>query len=326
MTTLKDIAERCGVSISAVSLAMHQPHRISRTQKEKILKVAHELGYFQKKHPTIEKVLVIADNFHDCYFGEYYNKVIYGILESLYSEKIVIQILSSFSVEYSEVYDNNGIIFIGKVPDVFIAKAQEFRLPFVLCGHPRPGYYSLRFDIERGVHELIDYVVSCGHKKIGMIIPESDKTDVITNTIQAAYQETLKYQKIPYREQLVATANFSNLQTVEIALNKLLKAKPAPTAIFCTSDHFAYIAYRILKKWNIRIPLDVSIVGFDGINVPLHLETPQPILTTVATDQVELGRESVALLKKIILTPNDKPIQQILPIHLRIGDSVQRLR
>lgn len=329
MTNLRDIAEKCGVSVSAVSLALNKPHKISLAQKEKILKVAHELGYFNKKSPAVKKVLLVFDNFHDCYFGEYYNKVIYGILDSLYNEKVSIQILNNFYVEYSDIYENDGIIFVGKVPEAYIEKAKVFKMPFVLCGHPLPlpDCYALRFDIERGVHELMDYVVSCGHKKIGAIFWETkDKNDPIVNALAGGYRSALELNKITYAAKYTATASFSNLQTVETALNKLLKVTPAPTAIFCTSDHFAYIAYRILKKWKIKIPVDISIVGFDGISIPLHLETPSPILTTVATDQVQLGRESVALLKKLIFKQALPKKEMILPVSLRIGDSVKRLK
>jgi DNA-binding LacI/PurR family transcriptional regulator len=197
-----------------------------------------------------------------------------------------------------------------------------------LCGHPvaEPECYSLRFDIERGINELLEYVISCGHKKIGMIVPATDDPqDVIINTLRSAFSNALRAHRCTVRPDFIATASFNNLQTAETALNKLFKVKPAPTAIFCTSDHFAYIAYRILKKWKIRVPLDISIVGFDGISIPTHLETPTPILTTVATDQIQLGRESVSLLKKIIFNPNEKEKTHILPIHLRIGDSVKRL-
>ncbi len=329
MVNLRDIAEKCDVSVSAVSLAINKPHKISLAQKEKILKVAHELGYFNKKHPSIKNVLLVFDNFHDCYFGEYYNKVIYGILDTLYNEKISIQILNNFYVEYADIYENDGIIFVGKVPEAYIEKAKLFKIPFVLCGHPLPlpDCYALRFDIERGVHELMDYVVSCGHDKIALIQWETkDKNDIIVNKLLNAYRTGLEVNKINFQEKYVAEASFSNLQTVETALNKLLKAKPAPTAIFCTSDHFAYIAYRILKKWKVKIPLDISIVGFDGISVPLHLETPTPILTTVATDQIQLGKDSVALLKKLILKQTLPPRETVLPITLKIGDSVKRLK
>lgn len=328
MVTLKDIADRCGVSISAVSLAINKPHKISREQKDKILKVAHELGYFVNKQPTIKKILLVFSNFHNTFFGDYYNRVIYGILENLYKEKVAIQILDDFDkVDYSEVYENNGIIFVGKTPQAFIDRALEFRMPFVLCGHPdsEEKHFSLRFDIERGIAELMDYIISCGHKKIGLIIRDSSQErDEINELIMNAYKNGLSENKIPFNPKLIGSCQYSNLHTIETALNKLFDQKP--TVIMCADDHFAYISYRLLKKWGTNIPQDMSITGFDGVDFPEYIEVPQPELTTVFTDQILLGREAIVLLKKIIFNPTLEQKLHVLPIRLHIGSSVSRLR
>jgi len=324
MVTLKDIAEKCGVSISAVSLAINKPHKISKPQKEKILHTAHEMGYFNKKHINVKQILLVFNNFHDTYFGEYYNSVIFGILDCLYTNKITVQILSDFNVEYTDIYENQGIIFIGKTPKDFISRAIAFRIPFVLCGHPESTekHPFVRFDIARGLHELIDYVVSCGHKRTGLIIGESEKDDILQNTIINTYNNSL--EKLGITDKNIAYCQYNNLHTVETALNKILSHKP--TVIFCADDHFAYVAYQILKKWELKVPLDVSIVGFDGIPLPTYLETPTPILTTVQTTPIELGRASITLLKNIIENPYYKETKIILPVKLKIGDSVKRLK
>jgi len=328
MVKLSDIAEKCGVSISAVSLAINKPHKISREQKEKILRVAHELGYLNKKNRKISKILLVFDNFHDCYFGEYYNKVIFGILDSLYTENIAVQILSDFNVEYSDIYDNSGIVFVGKTPTAFLEKANDFKIPYVLCGHPiaDPDTYSIRFDIERGVDELIDYVISCGHSKIGLILGETEENDIIHQAIISSCSKALERNKLKLNKELIEYAGFNDLQTIETAVNKLLKNKVKPTVIFCSNDHFAYITYRILKKWKIKIPTDISIVGFDGIKTPFHLEPPTPTLTTVMTDHVDLGRKSIALLKDLINNPTLEQKQHLLPVQLSVGDSVKRIK
>jgi len=228
-------------------------------------------------------------------------------------------------VQYSEIYENDGIVFVGKVPDSFIEKAKTFRMPYVLCGHPskNPEDYFLRFNIEQGINELMDYVISCGHKKIGVIIGDQGKDDPIYTAKMGAFKKFLHRENIVWDNEMLATCRHDNLQTVEIALNKLWKIKPS--VIFCGDDHIAYMAYQILKKWQVKIPEDISIVGFDGVNIPVHLEKPTPTLTTIMSNQVALGRESISSLKEVIKNPGIKDKKKILPITLFIGDSVKRI-
>jgi LacI family transcriptional regulator len=124
---------------------------------------------------------------------------------------------------------------------------------------------------------------------------------------------------------MITGCSYENLQTVEIALNKLLKQNP--TAICCADDHIAYVAYQILKRWGLKVPEDISITGFDGITTPPYLPEPEPKLTTVYTDPVILGRTAVEQLKKIILQPQSASQKHtVLPTSLRIGSSVKRRR
>jgi LacI family transcriptional regulator len=257
--------------------------------------------------------------------GDYYNRVIYGILDVLYKENIVLQILENFDVPYENVYENNGIIFVGKVPPEYIDKALEYKLPFVLCGHPDNTYQypSLHFDIKKGISDLLDYLISSGHKKIGLIIGYNHNEDFFYKTTTETFHEVLQHHQLSSTEKMIANCDYENLQTVEIALNKLLKQNP--TAIYCADDHIAYVAQQILKRWDIKVPEDISIVGFDGIVLPPFLEQPNVTLTTVYTDPTALGRAAVAQLKKIILHPQSAGSKHtILPVNLRIGDSVKR--
>jgi DNA-binding LacI/PurR family transcriptional regulator len=326
MSKLKDIAKACNVSISTVSLAIHKPHRISREKKDEILRKAQELGYFSK-NKTVTRVLIVFKDFFKCYMGDYYNSVIYGILEVLHKENITIQILSNFDVAYEQIYENNGIIFVGKVPPEFLASALNFKMPFVLCGHPddQNKYPAVHFDVQKGLHELLDYLISSGHKKIGQIVGQASHEDFFYKTLVGTFQETMSHNQLSGAEKMITTCDYDNLQTVEIALNKLLKQNP--TAICCADDHIAYISYNILKRWNIKIPDDISLTGFDDIRLSSFLEPPRPSLTTVSSDPINLGRTAVSQLKKMILSPNSSGQKHIiLPVHLKIGASVKRIR
>ncbi|MFC1517934.1 LacI family DNA-binding transcriptional regulator, partial [Candidatus Margulisiibacteriota bacterium] len=105
MANLKDIAKKCGVAISTVSTALNHPHKISIEVREKIMAVANEIGYFRKKGElALKKVLIIADNYQNYFYGEYYQDVIFGVQQKLSEQKVAMLILSGFEIDYSEIY------------------------------------------------------------------------------------------------------------------------------------------------------------------------------------------------------------------------------
>lgn len=320
MVRMREIAQACGVSKSTVSLAMNKPHLISKEKKDLILKKAKELGYFTDKDLAVKQILLVMYDFDHRYFDTYYNEVIFGIVSALKKDKIVFRIIDNFNLEYAELYKYEGVIFIGETPPEYLTRAKEYKLPFVLCGHPTNDntIFSVRFDIENGIREILNYALSCGHKKIGLIVGrfklQKYIEEIITNTF-------LNIQDI--NKKLVFSVDYDNLSNIQTGINQLLKLKA--TAIFCADDFLAYLTLKILKRQKLKVPNDISLMGFDGIEIPVYLENPVPYLTTVYTDRKALGQESVNLLKKNIIDKNISNKQIILPVTLRVGDSVKRL-
>ena len=81
--TLKDIAKACKCGLSTVSTALHHPAKLSPNIVEHIVDKATELGYFKNKKLEIKKLLLVCNNLHNHFFGEYYSEVLYGVLARL---------------------------------------------------------------------------------------------------------------------------------------------------------------------------------------------------------------------------------------------------
>jgi LacI family transcriptional regulator len=93
----------------------------------------------------------------------------------------------------------------------------------------------------------------------------------------------------------------------------------------CSNDWFAYHAYQLFEKYKINVPEEISITGFDGINIPSFVKSPTPKLTTVFANRIKLGRAAVDLLIDTLENPQKKPQIVGMGTELRIGDSVRRL-
>ncbi len=326
--TLKSIAKTCGVSISAVALALKEPQKLSKTVRDKIIDEAIKQGYFYNKQTKINKITLIFNKFQNYYMGEYYHNVVFGILQRLQQNRIIIQILDNFDIEYSEIHGSSGFIFVGNIPLVWLEKAERIGLPYILCGHPakKENILCIIPDFANGYEQVLEYIVSCGHKNIGLITGETSNDDPLKIIIKKTYKNTLLKAGLKYSEKNIIEADYNNMQSLRVAFNKLISLTPKLSAIQLGNDVFAYLALQEAKRNGINIPKDVSIAGFDGTDLPWFLETPQYKLTTVWIDTLALGEKAVDLLIEIIKNPQQPKKNHYLPVKLLIRDTIRRFK
>jgi DNA-binding LacI/PurR family transcriptional regulator len=320
MATLKDIAAACGVSVSAVCTAINHPQKISRKVREKILDKARELNYFAEHALKAQKILLVFDNYKNHYYGEYYSDVIFGLTSRLSALGLDFRILSDFKVDYGEIYDYNGIVFVGRTPDAFLELAKKYKMPHVQVGHLNADFPvpAVSQDTAGGLSQLCEFIKSCGHKEIALFTGETDKKDVIWNEFQRIVFAAFLPKNITLYQ-----ADYSMIQSVEIAFAKFLRNKKK-SLILCSSDLLAYYVYRAARKYAVRIPRDVSVTGFDGISFPRFIDEPQPQLTTVWADRMAIGARAIDLLLQLLRREKVALLNR-LPMQIRIGYSVRRI-
>lgn len=327
MANLKDIAKKCNVSVSAVCTAINHPHKISKTVRDKILNTARELGYFEKKEQKIKKILVATDNYQNHYYGEYYNDVVFGVTKRLSELKLDLRILDGFDEEFSALYDYAGIIFIGKTPAKFLQKAKRYNIPHVLAGHGTSEFTvpTVLQETTKGITQIMEYALSCGHKKIALLTGETNPSDINWNEFYSGFQTALSRKKIIFNKNMIFQADYGDVQTVEIEFNKILSRKPKVSLIVCSSDLMAYYTYLSARKYGLKIPEDISVTGFDDVRFPRFVEIPQPSLTTASADRIMIGKTSVDLLINLIKNPGKAEKIKYIPMQAKIGRSVRRI-
>jgi len=324
MTTLKEIADKCDVSTSTVSLVLNKPYKISKDVRKKVYDSIIQMGYFKEKNQAIKQIGIVFDSFYKDFFGDFYSEVIYGILQKSSNLNFNIRILTDLNVDYYDIHDIQGLIFVGKTPNEFYEKVKQFRIPFINCGHPNyhhmevPTAYLSR---TLNTKNLVQFVMNCGHQNIAVIVGENDPKDIIRREFLDAIIEV----KPDLDQSLIFEASYDEMQTVEIVWNKIMSHTPKITAVMCGNDLLAYYVYNCAKKYNIRIPDDISVTGFDGIHFPKFTNKPTPKLTTVYGNRIELGQRSIELIYSVL---KGIPVEDKLILshgNLVIGDSVSRI-
>lgn len=309
--SIKEIAKRLNVAPSTVSRALNDKPDISQTLKDKVNLIAKEIGYkknsiaarlVNKKSNTIGIFFLSRDHINneensgfkyveiilDKIKAKNYDLIIFSVDSDLKDKKKYIDICSERQIE--------GAIFIGlEDTDENTELLRNIDIPTVILEKKISGknISYIGTDNEYGINSVIDHLLELGHKDIafiqGLSIIECAKERFNT------YSKRMKFLNL-YRDEYIKTGNF-RLKSGYVAAKELIELPNRPTAIIASSDSMAIGAMKAIKEKGLRIPEDISLVGYDGFEVGAFLN---PSLTTVFQDFQELGSKSVDILFSMI--------------------------
>lgn len=310
----KDIAHAAGVSISTVSRALNNVASISDDVRERVLQAATTLGY-QLNTSQLEHInLFIRMSTSSNLSGDQFHS---SIMEGIEAEcrnhdirlsHIVIEPGNMNRASILEKVQHNrddGLIFMS-VDDQELLKevlAQNVRVININAEHKQLGIDTILPDNDQGARLAVQYLIDHGHRKI------LHTTHAVRSTITRrleAYKATLNQAGIPYNPALILDTTLSMQQAYQRMKRFLQDPHPEFTAIFCANDDSAIGIARALQEAHIRIPDDVSIVGFDDISIA---EFMVPALTTVRVEREEMGRLAVRRLVERAANPHLPPIK-----------------
>jgi LacI family repressor for deo operon, udp, cdd, tsx, nupC, and nupG len=157
--------------------------------------------------------------------------------------------------------------------------------------------------------------VTLGHRSIACI--SGPRSSAICIDRQRGYALALKQSKLRVKPMLLGTGDFSVESGIR-ATNGFLASGAEFSAIFCANDEMAIGAMQALRARGLRIPQDVSIVGFDDIRFARYTDPP---LTTVAQPKEDLGREAMSSLLEILENPRTPPVKRVLATELVVRGS-----
>lgn len=305
MVSIKDIARRCGVSSATVSKALNDCSDISARTKKKVRAVADELGYFPnssakalKTNKTNTIGVIYNNRLGNGLRHPYFSAVIQGFKEAVeekgYDIIFIGEIKDEKPLTYYEHCRHRNVegvlVACADFYDSQIGEVLRSDLPSVVIDFFSRREHSVCSDNRQGMRDILEYVYEMGHRKIGYIYGD---TSLITTVRLDTFTETMKQLGVPLVLDYIKQGKYSEAERSEELVSEMLSLYEPPTCILMPDDISAFGGIKAARKLGLRIPEDISFVGFDGVMMGQIIE---PKLTTVLQNTTELGRRAADLL------------------------------
>jgi LacI family transcriptional regulator len=318
--TMREVAQRAGVSLGTASNALNNRGNVTLETRNRVLEAAEILGYHhQSRTPTtlptglsvIGAVGKVA-NGETITINPFYSHVLSGIEQATQSAGISLMI-ANITVDSMNRLNRlppmlmdrqvDGVLMIGTfLPETIQSIGSQFEKPVVLVDAYAPGsdFDSVVMDNLNGAIAAVDYLIALGHRQIGLVGSMPNTYPSIRER-RKGYLRALKHHNItqPYIENSALSRDGGYQATLD-----LLRRSPEITAIFACNDESAFGVYDAARVLGLRIPQDLSVIGFDDIDFAANVTPP---LTTVRIDKKFMGRLAVQMLMERAASP-ERPV------------------
>lgn len=335
MVSMKDIAQRCGVSVATVSKALNGQQDIGRETRERIRQVADEMGYMTNASARALKTsrsfnlgVLFIDPRRSGLAHEFFSSLLDSVrVESErqgYDITFINRNTGRRQTSYLQHCLYRGVdgVVIASVDftDPMVLELVHSGLPVVTIDHVFNGRIAVMSDNLTGMEALVRYAVEKGHRRLAFI--HGERTTVTDGRLTGFYR-ACEALGVEVREEYVLEAAFHDAVGCYEATKKLLGLPERPSCIFFPDD-FSYIGgYNAILEAGLRIPDDISAIGYDGIRLS---EVISPALTTWKQSTEGLGREAAARLIDLIEHPKTAIIDRyVISGELQEGRSVADL-
>lgn len=326
--TLADVGRAAGVSAMAVSAVLNGSSssvRISSETEERIRKAAKELNYrpniaaralVNRRMNTIGAFIVVEGNELNHYFLEVFNGIIEGA--SKHNQNVTVFTLETWSnakAQLERAFDGriDGMILIAPIVTNEFTKGMDPNMPCVSlhANESIDRLINLESDEEKGAYEIVKLLIEKGHRRImhlsgprGLLGPERRIS---------AYQRALAESGIEADEDLLRSMAYSDIEARAVMKEWLQthSREEVPDAVFAANDSMALGCIEALASEGIRVPEDVSVVGFDDT---LVARVTVPPLTTVRQPLREMGSKAVSVLMDLIDDKKEGEAEEVGPL------------
>lgn len=335
MPTIKQVAQRAGVSTSTVSIVLNNRSTllpVSQSTKDKVWKAAKELKYnpniFARSLRTKRSysIAILAFDIVDPYCAH----IIRGAEEVISASEFHTLLCDVQNNEekmknYFRLLKENrveGIVIMATTLELnrrIIAQLGEGHIPFVVIGKEIPGPIPcvVLGNLE-GSFSAVDHLIKLGHQKISFIVGPSQYAD--SQQREKGGRSALRKYGIPFNEKLVAEEDTVGWgpEAGYKSMKKLLKKRKEFTAVVAFDDISAFGAIRAISEKGLKVPDEISVVGFDDLPMSAFSNPP---LTTVHYSMQEMGRQGVSLLLKLLGGQTIRTRKFIAKTHLVVRKS-----
>lgn len=326
--TIHDVAAEAGVSFGTVSRVINNDVHVKKETREKVWDVVKKLNYVANRQARslaggkTNSIGVLVPDLGTGYIGE----IVRGIDAELSMADMDLIVYTTHRTPTKEAnYVANlasgmvdGLLLVlPREPQNLIETMNEARFPFVLIDHRGndedcPAVGATNWS---GGYSATEYLIELGHKRIGHITGSMDLGCAVDRL--AGYKSALKTYHLAEAPELIYEGDFTQTDGYEGAL-ALLDLSDPPTAIFAANDVTAMGVMDAVRVRGLRIPQDISIVGFDDIP---QASLIRPALTTINQPLEKMGRVATQILLSMLEGAESKETRIELPTHLVIRES-----
>lgn len=331
--TIRDVAKHASVGVATVSRVLNNSGLVSERARQAVMQAVAELNYVP--NPTARRlslgktftVAVIVPFFTRPSFVERLRGIDSVFADSRYDMIVfnveTVQKRDKYLAEVPRPDRADGVILVTLTPSD--AQAQAFKasgVPVVLVDTHHSELPSVMEDSVLGGRIATEHLIELGHRRIAYV---SDVLDDVFSATAASlyrfkgYQQAMEAAGIELRDEYLKHGRHSRAEANRCALELFALPDP-PTAVFAASDTQAISVMEAARNVGLRVPDDVSVVGYDDLDVAAYLG-----LTTVRQSLFESGRRGAQLLLKAIDGQLMEPVRESMPVELIMRQSCKRI-
>jgi LacI family transcriptional regulator/LacI family purine nucleotide synthesis repressor len=331
---MKDIAQVLGVSVATVSKALADHADIGEATKRRVREVADQLGYSSnaaakalKTRRSYNLGILFVDDANNGLTNEHFSVVLDHFKQVAERKGYDVTFISSGPgaresyLKHASYRGLDGVLIA--CVDYTEPEVRELatgKIPIVTVDYAFDGRTAVFSNDERGIRDLLQYCYDMGHRKIAYIYGTPSS---VTDKRLKAFREKAEELGLDLPERYLTRGDYRKTGTCRERTLELLSLPEPPTCIFYPDDFAALGGIDAISTMGLKIPDDVSVVGYDGIRWTRHLT---PHLTTLRQNAEEIGETAARKLIEAIEDPETaKPERIVIDGEVYVGGSVKRL-
>lgn len=334
--TIKDIAKKCGVGVSTVSRAINNHPDINPDTKRMIMDVIDETGFIPNnsarnlKRTDAKCIAVLVKGITNPLFSSMIKIIEEETQRSRYA--LVLRHVEEqedeidVALELEKEKRLRGIVFLGGLFDHTEEELKKLKVPFIfstigvnisdqVC---KVDFSNIAVDDRLESEKMTEYLLGLGHRRIALI---TEKMGLIGSLRTQGYREAYAKRELDVPEELICYVreelDHYSMENGYLTTKELLESGEEVTAIYAVSDSLAIGACRAVLEAGKRIPEDISVAGYDGIELG---EYYNPKLTTMKQPVEEIAKKTIWLLLDVI-AQREEPQQIVFPAELIVRES-----
>ncbi len=330
MVTIYDVAQACGCSSATVSKALNNYPDVSAKTREKILKKAKELGFvpnLQARALSTNKTwnigVLFEDKSHSGLTHYFFSQVLQGVKEQAeemgYDITFISKNLGGVEMSYLEHCNRRKIdgvvIACIEFDEPMVQELMDSDIPVVAIDYYSEHISAIMSDNFRGVYELTKYLISLGHRDINYVFGHEV---YVTEERIRGFKKALEEEGIPFSDDMLIKSKYSEKQPNIDATKVILGRDKLPSAILYPDDYSAIWGINTLRAHGLRVPEDISVAGFDGVEIG---ELVSPRLTTIKQNTSRMGKQASLKCIQMIESKSDDFTRITVGVELIPGKS-----